>query len=84
MKYRPFAKTGMFVSEICLGAMTFGGKGIWQAIGQLGQKEVDGLVGASLDAGVNFIDTANVYSEGESETLIGQALKALGRPRAIK
>src|SRR5580693_9454962 len=81
MKYRMLGKTGVYVSEICLGAMTFGGKGFWQAIGQLGQKDVDGLVGAALDAGVNFIDTADVYSEGESEKLVGQALANLDRPR---
>ncbi len=81
MRYHLLGKTGLYVSEICLGAMTFGGKGFWQAIGTLGSKEVEGLLGASLDAGVNFIDTADVYSEGESETLVGGALKALGRPR---
>ncbi len=81
MRYRLLGKTGVHVSELCLGTMTFGGKGFWQAIGKLGQQEVDGLIGASLDAGVNFLDTANVYSEGESERLVGQALKNLGRPR---
>src|SRR6201992_2249521 len=81
MRYHLLGKTGLYVSEICLGAMTFGGKGFWQAIGKLGDKEVEGLIGASLDAGVNFIDTADVYSEGESESLVGGALKALDRPR---
>jgi aryl-alcohol dehydrogenase-like predicted oxidoreductase len=81
MRYNLLGKTGLFVSELCLGAMTFGGKGFWQVIGSLGNREVEALVGASLEAGVNFIDTADVYSEGESETLVGQALKALGRPR---
>jgi len=81
MRYNPLGKTGLFVSEICLGAMTFGGKGFWQAIGALGSKEVEALVGTSLDAGVNFIDTADVYSEGESEQLVGATLKALDRPR---
>lgn len=71
----------MFVSELCLGTMTFGGKGFWEVVGRLGQGEVERLVGTSLDAGVNFIDTADVYSEGESERLLGQALRALGRPR---
>jgi aryl-alcohol dehydrogenase-like predicted oxidoreductase len=61
--------------------MTFGGKGFWQAIGQLGGKESDALVGTALDAGVNFIDTADVYSDGESERLVGAALKGLDRPR---
>ncbi len=81
MRYNQLGKTGLFVSELCLGAMTFGGGGIWQAIGSLGAKEAEGLIGASLDAGVNFIDTADVYSEGESEKLVGAALKSLGRPR---
>ncbi len=81
MRYRLLGKTGVYVSELCFGAMTFGGKGFWEAIGKLGQKEVDSLVGTSLDAGVNFLDTADVYSEGESETLLGAALADLKRPR---
>jgi aryl-alcohol dehydrogenase-like predicted oxidoreductase len=81
MRYNQLGRTGLFVSELCLGAMTFGGKGFWQVIGSLGAKEVEGIVGTALDAGVNFIDTADVYSEGESERLVGEALKALGRPR---
>ncbi|HXX68897.1 MAG TPA: aldo/keto reductase, partial [Polyangiaceae bacterium] len=83
MRYNPLGKTGLFVSELCLGAMTFGGQGMgmWQAIGQLGPKESEALIGTALDAGVNFIDTADVYSEGESERQVGAALKALERPR---
>jgi len=55
--------------------MTFGGRGgIFEVIGGLPQDEVDALVGASLDAGINFVDTANVYSRGESETMLGKAL----------
>jgi aryl-alcohol dehydrogenase-like predicted oxidoreductase len=81
MRYKMLGKTGLFVSELCLGAMTFGGKGFWQAIGRLAHAEVESIVGTSLDAGINFIDTADVYSEGESEKLVGAALKALGRPR---
>ncbi|HEY2509278.1 MAG TPA: aldo/keto reductase [Polyangiaceae bacterium] len=81
MRYNTLGKTGLYVSELCLGAMTFGGKGMWQAIGQLGNAEVESLVGTALDAGVNFIDTADVYSEGESEKLVGGALKSLARPR---
>ena len=76
MKYRALADTGVFVSELCLGTMTFGGKGqIWETIGGMNQAEVDAMVGRSLDAGINFIDTADVYSSGESETLTGKALK---------
>ena len=75
MKYRMLGDTGVFVSELCLGAMTFGGTGqVWQVIGGLGQAEVDALVGRALDSGINFVDTANVYSAGVSETLVGRAL----------
>jgi aryl-alcohol dehydrogenase-like predicted oxidoreductase len=61
--------------------MTFGGVGMFKAIGQLGASEATGLIGTALDAGVNFIDTADVYSNGESERHVGSALKSLGRPR---
>jgi aryl-alcohol dehydrogenase-like predicted oxidoreductase len=81
MQFRPFGRTGVYVSELCLGGMTFGGKGFWEVVGKLGQQEVEAMIGTALDAGVNFIDTADVYSEGESETLIGGALAALDRPR---
>src|SRR3954468_3555824 len=82
MRYNLLGNTGLYVSELCLGSMTFGGSGgMWQAIGRLGQQESLALVSAAFDAGVNFIDTADVYSEGESERLVGSALKALGRPR---
>jgi aryl-alcohol dehydrogenase-like predicted oxidoreductase len=81
MRYRPFGKTGLLVSELCLGTMTFGGKGFWEVVGKLGAKEVEATIGGALDAGVNFIDTADVYSEGESESLVGGAIAALARPR---
>jgi aryl-alcohol dehydrogenase-like predicted oxidoreductase len=81
MRYKPLGQTGLYVSELCLGAMTFGGEGIYKAIGELGSKEVEALIGTAFDAGVNLIDTADVYSEGESERLVGAALKALARPR---
>jgi len=82
MRYRPLGRTGQYVSEICLGTMTFsGGSGFWQAIGTLDQAASTALVGRSLEAGVNFIDTANVYSEGRSEMQLGQALRDLGAKR---
>ena len=81
MRYRLFGKTGLYVSQICLGTMTFGGKGFWEVVGKLGAREVEATIGSALDAGVNFIDTADVYSEGESETLTGAALASLKRPR---
>ena len=75
MKYRLLADTGVFVSELCLGAMTFGGRGqMWEVIGGLDQPAVDVIVGRALDAGINFIDTADVYSAGESETMVGKAI----------
>jgi aryl-alcohol dehydrogenase-like predicted oxidoreductase len=81
MRYNTLGNTGLYVSELCLGTMTFGGKGFWEVVGKLGDKEVEAIVGTALDAGVNFVDTANVYSEGESETLLGKALGSLARPR---
>ncbi len=84
MKYNQLGRTGLFVSEICLGAMTFGGGadgGFWKAIGALDQTEVDAIISRALAAGVNFIDTADVYHFGQSERLVGQALKNLGTAR---
>lgn len=81
MKYNLLGNTGLKVSELCLGTMTFGGRGMWTAIGTLPQDEVNGLVKQSVDAGINFIDTANVYSEGLSETMTGQAIRDLGLKR---
>jgi aryl-alcohol dehydrogenase-like predicted oxidoreductase len=83
MRYNQLGRTGMFVSELCLGTMTFGGEGeMWSKIGTLQQAAVDEIVGASLAAGINFIDTADVYSFGQSETLLGQSLKNLGVKRS--
>jgi aryl-alcohol dehydrogenase-like predicted oxidoreductase len=84
MRYNQLGNTGLFVSEICLGTMTFGGPGQnaqWGLIASLDQKGVDEIVTRSLAAGVNFIDTADVYSFGESEKLLGQSLKNLGVKR---
>ncbi|MUV03541.1 aldo/keto reductase [Flavobacterium rakeshii] len=81
MKYNFLGNTGLLVSEICFGTMTFGGRGFWEAIGKIQQEEVNGLMKAVVDSGVNFIDTANVYSYGESERLLGQSVKDLGLNR---
>jgi len=81
MRMKPLGRTGLFVSEICLGTMTFGGQGAFSRIGDLGQGDADALVKAAVDAGVNFIDTANVYSEGMSEAITGQAIRNLGLDR---
>jgi aryl-alcohol dehydrogenase-like predicted oxidoreductase len=82
MKYNQLGNTGMFVSEICLGTMTFGGRGLFKVVGDLGQKDSTAIVAKSLEAGVNFIDTADVYSEGLSEEQTGQALKDIGVKRS--
>jgi aryl-alcohol dehydrogenase-like predicted oxidoreductase len=81
MKYRMLGRTGLYVSEICFGTMTFGGKGFWTAIGTLDQGAVNALIKKTLDVGINFFDTANVYSEGESERLFGQSIKEVGASR---
>ena len=83
MRNHSLGRTGLYVSELCLGTMTFGGseEGIWGKIGKLQQSEADRLVGQSIDAGINFIDTANVYAGGVSEQITGQALKNLKVPR---
>src|ERR1700681_4319566 len=75
MQYQQLGPTGVFVSRLCLGTMTFGGASPrWNMIGALQQPEVDKVVGQALDAGINFFDTANIYSYGESEKLLGKAL----------
>ena len=79
---RKLGQTGLFVSELCLGTMTFGGgDGMWGKIGNLQQDEADRLVARAIDGGINFIDTADVYSEGRSETITGQAIRNLKVPR---
>lgn len=82
MKYNLLGNTGLKVSELCLGTMTFGGQGgIWTNIGKLDQQAVDDQLRTALNAGINFIDTANVYSEGLSEQLTGQAIRNIGANR---
>lgn len=81
MKYNQLGKTGVLVSELCLGTMTFGGKGYWKSIGELPQDEVNKLTKTAIDNGINFIDTANAYSEGLSEMMLGTALNTLGIER---
>ncbi len=83
MKYNRLGNTGLYVSEICLGTMTFGGgSGFWRVVGELDQKNATGIVARAVEAGVNFIDTADIYSEGQSETITGQALKDIGVRRS--
>ena len=81
MKYRLLGQTGLYVSELCLGTMTFGSAGFWQVMGGLDQAAVKAQLKYAFERGINFIDTANVYSLGQSEQLVGQALRDLGLPR---
>ena len=81
MRYKRLGRTGLYVSEICLGTMTYGGKGFWEVIGKLGVDAVAAQLRTALDAGVNFLDTANVYHEGESEKLVAAAMAKLGLRR---
>jgi aryl-alcohol dehydrogenase-like predicted oxidoreductase len=78
MQYKTLGNTGLLVSKLCLGTMTFSGsEGIWKAIGSVDQAGADALIKASIEAGINFIDTADVYADGESEKTLGQSLKNL-------
>ena len=82
MKFRRVGDSGLIVSQLCLGTMTFGGGGdYWSIIGDIGDGLADRFIGTAFDAGVNFIDTANVYADGESERLLGRALRRLARQR---
>jgi len=74
MKTRFLGNAGVRVSELCFGAMTFGGKGYWKNIGQVEQKEADEMVNTAIEGGINFFDTADVYSEGRSEEILDKAL----------
>ncbi|MGJ4854516.1 aldo/keto reductase [Labrys sp. KB_33_2] len=83
MRYKTLGGTGLHVSELCLGTMTFGGGNeFWNAIGQLDQTVADGIVARALDAGINFIDTADVYSGGLSEEITGRAIVNSGHKRS--
>lgn len=81
MRYRLLGETGLYVSELSMGTMTFGGKSLWDVMGKLSSSQAETFIGTAFDAGVNLIDTADVYSEGEAEKHVGAALTALGRPR---
>ena len=82
MRYNPLGRTGLFVSELCLGTMTFGGgAGMWEKIGSLKQDAADTMARTAFDAGINFFDTADVYSNGVSEQITGEALRNLNVTR---
>lgn len=75
---RLLGRSGLKVSELCFGTMTFGGSGYWKNVGTTQQHEADELVNLAIDSGINFFDTADIYSDGQSEEILG---KALGKKR---
>jgi aryl-alcohol dehydrogenase-like predicted oxidoreductase len=82
MEYATLGNTGLLVSKLCFGTMTFGdGRGLFKGSSAVDQAEADQLVRTSIDAGINFFDTADNYTEGESEKILGQSLKTLHIPR---
>lgn len=82
MRYKQLGRTGLMVSELCLGTMTFGGGNVWRLMGEVQQAEADAMVARALEAGINVIDTADVYAGGKSESITGTALKNLGVRRS--
>jgi aryl-alcohol dehydrogenase-like predicted oxidoreductase len=76
MRYKNLGRTGVLVSELCLGTMTFG-EG-W-GFGGIDDAQADAILGAAIDAGINFVDTADVYSEGNSESILGRAIASGAR-----
>jgi aryl-alcohol dehydrogenase-like predicted oxidoreductase len=82
MQYKTLGNTGLLVSRICLGTMTFSnGADFWKHIGTVDQAGADAMIKASVEAGVNFIDTANVCAFGQAESTLGQSLKNLSIAR---
>ena len=81
MRYESLGNTGLLVSRLCLGTMTFGDGGMFKAIGAVGQKEADTLIQAAIEGGINFFDTADIYSAGFSEKTLGQSLRNLNISR---
>jgi len=81
MRYNKLGSTGLFVSELCFGTMTFGGSAAFSAVGTVQQADADALLARAFEAGINFVDTADTYSEGASERITGQALKNVGIKR---
>ena len=80
MEYRQLGNSGLKVSVLTMGTMTFGGKGNFAKVGHLQLDEVRKLIDVVADSGVNLIDTANVYSGGGSEELIGEAMGPKRKP----
>lgn len=82
MKYKQLGNTGLLVSQLALGTMTFtGGKDNFKVVGSISQEEADKMIQKSVDIGINFFDTADIYADGESEIMLGQSIRNLGIAR---
>ena len=82
MRFNRLGNTGLFVSELCLGTMNFGGEGEpWRAFGAISQQEADHQIRTAIEAGINFLDTADAYAQGAAEQMVGRALRSLAIPR---
>src|SRR3982074_2594212 len=82
MEYASLVNTCLLISKLCFGTMTLGdGRGLFKCISAFGQAGADELVKTSIDGGINFFDTADNYTEGQSEKILGQALKNLNIAR---
>lgn len=81
MEYKTLGDTGLLVSTLCFGAMTFGGEGLFAVVGGTKQDEADQLIKKCVDEGINFFDTADIYSDGASEEILGQSFRNLGIQR---
>jgi aryl-alcohol dehydrogenase-like predicted oxidoreductase len=84
MRYRRLGRSGLLVSELCLGTNTFGGGNMeaWRKLGGLDQKSANAIMKRAFESGINFIDTADTYAAGQSERRVGQAIRELGVDRA--
>ena len=75
MKYNQLGNSGILVSELCMGTMSFGSSGYWSVVGSLGYEDSKRLVDIAIDSGINYFDSADVYSHGQSEDILGKAVK---------
>jgi aryl-alcohol dehydrogenase-like predicted oxidoreductase len=81
VRYRTLGETGLIVSELCFGTLTFGGYGAWRVVGSVDAEGANAMVRTAFDAGVTFFDTANVYANGRAEAMLGEAIRTTGLPR---
>ena len=79
MEYRQLGRSGLRISKLTMGTMTFGGRGNFSSVGATDLEGARRQIKMALDAGVNLIDTADIYSSGAAEEIVGQALEAYAK-----